>query len=164
MKTLLLLRHAKSDWSTPGQQDFDRPLNERGVKAARLVGEFIRKQGIRPGLIISSPAERARQTIALVMESAHLATELRYDERIYEASAEHLFAVISQVADSVSELLLVGHNPGMEELLLTLAGENRRMPTAALASISLDIEKWNKSEELHGRLEWLTKPKELSTD
>ncbi len=164
MKTLLLLRHAKSDWSTPGQQDFDRPLNERGVNAARLVGEFIREQRIRPGLIISSPAERTRQTIALVMESARLAAELRYDERIYEASAEHLFAVVSQVADSVNELLLVGHNPGMEELLLALAGENRHMPAAALASISLDIEKWNKSQEQSGRLEWLTKPKELSPD
>ncbi|MBA3766421.1 MAG: histidine phosphatase family protein [Acidobacteria bacterium] len=162
MKKLLLMRHAKSDWSTPGQQDFDRPLNERGVKSARLVGEYIRKHGIRPGLIISSPARRTRQTIALVMESAHLAAELRYDERIYEASAERLFAVVSQVEDSVNDLMLVGHNPGMSELLLALAGENRHMPTAALASLSLDIEKWNKFQEQRGRLEWLIKPKELS--
>lgn len=164
MKTLLLLRHAKSDWSTPGQQDFDRSLNERGVKAARLVGEYIRKHKIRPGLIISSPAERTRQTIALVMESAHLAAELRYDERIYEASAERLFAVISQVEESVHELLLVGHNPGMEDLLVALAGEVRHMPTAALASIALDMEKWSKCQEQSGRLQYLIKPKELATD
>ena len=164
MKTLLLLRHAKAGLPTPGQQDFDRSLNVRGVKAARLVGEFIRKHSIRPGLIISSPAERARQTIALVMESANLTAELRYDERIYEASAERLFAVVSQVEDSVNELLLVGHNPGMEELLLALAGESRHMPTAALASISLDMEKWSKCQDQSGRLECFIKPKELIID
>lgn len=162
MKTLLLLRHAKSSWQNLGQRDFDRPLNERGKKAAPLMGRFMRKEKVQPGLVISSPAERARQTAALVMESAKLKAELRYDERIYEASAVRLLEVISQVEDDTEVLLLVGHNPGLEELLRLLTGEAQHMPTAALARIVLAVEKWSEVRGQSGRLEWLLKPKELA--
>ena len=162
MKTLLLLRHAKSSWKDASLRDFDRPLNKRGLKAARLTGRFMRRQKMKPTLVLSSPAERARQTTALVLEASKLSIELRYDERIYEASARVLLEVVSQIEDAADIVLLVGHNPGMEELLESLTGEVRRMPTAALACIGLDLDKWSKVREQRGRCEWLVRPKELA--
>jgi phosphohistidine phosphatase len=161
MKTLLLLRHAKSSWKDTGQDDFDRPLNGRGLKAAPQMGKFLRKQKVQPDLVLSSPAERARQTTALVVEAAGLAAALRYDERIYEANVERLLEVVSQIEEGAQVVLLVGHNPGLEQLLEHLTGEQEALPTAALAQISLDIEKWSKVREHSGRLERLVKPKEL---
>ena len=161
MKTLLLLRHAKSSWDDPELQDFERPLNQRGRRAAPLIGRFMQQQAFVPNLILSSPAERARQTIALIVEAAHLEGELRYDERIYEASAESLLEVVAQAEDRFAVLLLVGHNPGLEDLLLLLSGETRRMPTAALAAIIFDTEKWSKVNEGKGHLKSLTTPKDL---
>ncbi|TMK23636.1 MAG: histidine phosphatase family protein, partial [Actinobacteria bacterium] len=110
MKRLLLMRHAKSSWAEGPLADFERPLNERGLKAAPLVGRFMRRQKLRPDLILCSPAERARQTAALVAEAAQFDAPLRYDERIYEAAPARLAEVVSQVEDAADELLLVGHN------------------------------------------------------
>lgn len=155
------MRHAKSSWGEASLADFERPLNERGLKAAPLVGRFMRRQKLRPELILSSPAERARQTAALVAEAARLDAPLRYDERIYEATPARLFEVVSQVEETIGELLLVGHNPGLEGLLEMLAGESRRMPTAALARVALDVERWNRVREGVGRVELFVKPKEL---
>jgi phosphohistidine phosphatase len=90
MKTLYLLRHAKSSWKDPSLQDFDRPLNGRGREAAPLVGRFIRKRKLRVDLILGSPAARARQTAALVKEAAGLSADLLFDERIYEADVAAL--------------------------------------------------------------------------
>ena len=156
------MRHAKSSWGEPSLADFERPLNERGLKAAPLVGRFMRRQRLRPDLILCSPAERARQTARLVAEAAGLNAPLRYDERIYEATPARLAEVISQVEDAADELLLVGHNPGLEGLLELLAGESRHMPTAALARVVLDLEKWSKLREGTGRVELFVRPKELA--
>jgi len=161
MKTLLLLRHAKSSWKNNGAGDFDRPLNQRGLKAAPVIGRLIRKRKLQPDLVISSPAERARQTIQLVLEAAGLKTELRYDERIYEASAARLFEIVSQIDDEAGVVMMVGHNPGFEELVEALTGETLSLPTAALACIELDIEKWSKVRAGANQLSWLVKPKEL---
>lgn len=164
MKILYLLRHAKSNWKEQGLQDFDRPLNGRGREAAPLVGRFIRDRKLRVDLLLSSPAERARQTAALIKEAAGLSADLLYDERIYEADAARLLEVVTQAADSADALLLVGHNPGMEELLKFLTGEERQMPTAALACVMMDVERWAKARARAGRLEWLVRPKELAED
>lgn len=164
MKTLYLLRHAKSNWKEPGLQDFDRPLNERGREAAPLVGRLIRKRKLRVDLLLSSPAARARQTADLVKESAGLSADLLNDERIYEADAVALLEVVTQAAESADTLMLVGHNPGMEELLTLLTGEEQHMPTAALACVALDVDQWGKARAGTGRLEWLVRPKELAED
>jgi phosphohistidine phosphatase len=161
MKRLFLLRHAKSSWSDARLADFDRPLNERGLRAAPLMGRYMRERQIRPDLILCSPAERARQTAALLAEAAGLPTPPRYDERIYEATAARLVEVVAQADEGAGSLLLVGHNPGLEELLELLTGETRRMPTAALACIELDADKWATLAQRSGRLEWQVKPKEL---
>ncbi len=161
MKTVHLLRHAKSSWKDPGQTDYERPLNERGQEAAPLIGRFIAEQNIRPDVIISSPATRARQTAELVVAAAKLDAEQRFDERINEADAQRLLDVVSQIDEAFGVALLVGHNPGMEDLLATLTGERHTMPTAALARIILDVEQWNEVREQTGRLDRLVRPKEL---
>ena len=161
MKALLLLRHAKSSWKDSEARDFDRPLNQRGLKAAPAIGRLIRKRKLQPDLVLSSPAERARQTTQLVIEAAGLKTELRYDERIYEASVARLMGIVSELDDEAGMVMLVGHNPGFEELLEVLTGEAHKMPTAALACLELNLEKWNKVRAGAGRLEWLVKAKEL---
>jgi phosphohistidine phosphatase len=164
MKKLLLLRHAKSSWDDAGLADFDRPLNGRGRKAAPLVGDLMRQRQLRPDLVIASPAARARETVALVLEASGMKTELRYDERIYEATAGQLLAVINGVENDKQEVMLVGHNPGFENFLEYLTGETLRVPTAALALIALDADRWNEAGARGGRLEWLVKPKELAKD
>jgi phosphohistidine phosphatase len=163
MKTLLLLRHAKSSWKDSDAKDFDRPLNQRGLKAAPAIGRLIRKRKLQPDLVLSSPAERARQTTQLMIEAAGLKTELRYDERIYEASVARLVGIVSELDDEAGMVMLVGHNPGFEELLEILTGEAHKFPTAALACIELNVEKWNKVRAEAGRLEWLVKAKELKS-
>jgi phosphohistidine phosphatase len=161
MRTLLLLRHAKSSWKDASLQDFDRPLNIRGKSAAKLVGRFIRRQKLKPDLVLSSPAMRARETIDSVLESSGRSPEVRYDERIYEAGPLRLLEVISQVEEQLQVVLLVGHNPGLEELLELLTGQRERLPTAALAKITIETDEWTKVGDKKGRLDWLAKPKEL---
>ena len=164
MKKLLLLRHAKSSWADSGIADFDRPLNERGLRAAPLMGRLMRERKLRPDLVICSPAERARQTATLVIKAAGLDAPLRFDERIYEATPARLAEIVSQIEDAAGEALLVGHNPGFEELVEKLTGEAGHMATATLALITLDIEKWNKLRDGCGRLEWIVKPKDVAVD
>lgn len=164
MKTLLLLRHAKSSWKDTSLRDFDRPLNNRGTEAAQLIGKYTHQKKIQADLTISSPAQRARQTAELVMKSARLKVELRFDERIYEASARRLLEVVSQIEDSANTVILVGHNPGFEALFEALTGEKRNLPTASLACIELGVEKWSKVRAGVGHLKWLATPRELKRD
>jgi phosphohistidine phosphatase len=165
MKTLLVLRHAKSSWKDSGLADFERPLNGRGKQACDLIGRYLRKKKPSPDLILCSTATRARETVRLVLEAARLVVEIRYDQRLYLASAERLEEIVSQIEEERANVMLVGHNPGMEELILRLTGVTESMPTAALAKIVLDPDKWNDvAGGRSGRLEWLVKPKELSKD
>ena len=167
MKTLHLLRHAKSSRKDTSLADFERPLNRRGRRAAALIGRFIKRKNVLPDLILSSPAIRARSTIEIVLESAQLKVELRYDERLYLASAADLLAIIRQFEEERDTVMLVGHNSGTEDLLHRLTGVQGVMPTAALAKIALDVEKWSEvAIKLSGGragLEWFIKPKELVT-
>ena len=161
MITLILLRHAKSSWKDASLQDFDRPLNKRGKGAAKLIGRFIRGQKLKPDLVLSSPAIRARETIDTVLQSSGRPLEVRYDERIYEASSLRLLEVISQVEENLKVVLLVGHNPGLEELLELLTDQCEQLPTAALAKVTMETDKWSKIGGKKGRLDWLVTPKEL---
>jgi phosphohistidine phosphatase len=161
MKTLFLLRHAKSSWQDAGQLDFERPLNERGVKAATLIGAFISKQNLQPDSILCSPAQRTRETLALVSKAAKLTTPPRFDERLYEAGVNTLLEIVSQIDEKADTVLLIGHNPGITELIFSLTGESRDVPTGTLACIALDTEKWSKTRANCGKLELFVKPKEL---
>jgi phosphohistidine phosphatase len=161
MKTLYLLRHAKSSWDNSNLDDFDRPLNDRGLKTAPLMGEMMREKNLLPELIVSSPAKRVRQTAELTKESAQIEREIEFDERIYAASTSELLKVASELNDESESIMLVGHNPGFENLVRVLTGKFETMPTAALAVIDLEIESWSGISPECGVLRELLRPKEL---
>ena len=163
MKTLFLLRHAKSSWKESDISDFDRPLNERGRRAAPFMGRLLSDRGLRPELIMSSPAKRARRTAKLFKEAGGFDAELTFDDRIYEASANTLLYVIGEVDDSLNSVMLVGHNPGMEGLIKVLTGDSEPMPTAAVAVIDLEIDEWKQIRPASGRVAVILRPREEMT-
>ena len=160
MKKLYILRHAKSSWGQPDLADFDRPLNDRGMIAAPFMGEIIAGRSYLPDLIISSPAKRASQTALIVKESSGANSEIKFDERIYEASPQALRQVVSELGDETHSAMIVGHNPGIEGFIKFLTGKIEPMPTAAFASISLTIEKWSDLSADCGDLQEIIRPKE----
>ena len=161
MKTLLLLRHAKSDWDDASLKDFDRPLAARGERDAPRMGKALRKRGPLPDLIISSPAARAKATIEAVAEAAKLDLEIRFDESVYGASSPELIKLVLGLPDKSSCAMLVGHNPGFEDLVGRLSGSHERMPTAALACIEFKVDHWSDVNDGEGKLVWLLTPKSL---
>ena len=160
MKTLFVLRHAKSSWDNFDLSDFERPLNKRGLKTAPLMGEMMYRKGFQPTLIISSPAKRAKQTAILIKETAQIRGEIRYDERIYEASPFQLLEVVSELSEKAESAMIVGHNPGLEGLVKILTGRMRTMPTATLAIIDLNVEKWSEAVADSGTLQKLIRPRD----
>ena len=162
MKTLLLLRHAKAENAAAGSSDINRALNERGKKEAQAIGTFIRKQNLTFELVLCSPAVRARETAELVLAAAEVTANVRYDQRMYEASPRQLLEVISEVEEDKSAVLLVGHNPGMEELLRALTGTGDPMATGTLAKIELNSDEWSRVTENVGGLEYVVRPDELA--
>lgn len=163
MKTLLLLRHAKSSRDDPTLRDFDRPLNDRGKNDAKLIGQYLGKKKIAVSVVVSSPAKRARRTAEIVLQAAGLTNEIMFDERIYEASPRQLLRVVSEIGSTNESALLVGHNPGFEDLLTSLTDRSGGMPTASLASIELDVNNWNDIAARCGELSWFITPKDLKS-
>jgi len=163
MRTLYLLRHAKSSWKDDSIPDFDRPLKKRGREAAEMVGKTLGGEKLSSAVLISSPAQRTRETTGILLKSSKLKLEILYDERIYDADLSRLITVIGEVSPEKTELILVGHNPGMEYLLEFLTGSGQRMPTAALAKITLETASWDSLERGDGTLEWLKTPEDLET-
>jgi phosphohistidine phosphatase len=161
MLTLYLLRHAKSSWDDASLPDFERPLSNRGRKACAVVGDLIHEKGIEFDLVLVSTAIRTRKTIELINERAKFRSEVRYDERIYEATVSQLLEVIAQVDNDRESVLLLGHNPGLEELLTLLTGEQVRVTTANFAKIKMEATKWSESLANKGTLEWIIRPKEI---
>jgi phosphohistidine phosphatase len=168
MRTLILLRHAKSNWGSGAAGDFARPLAKRGRMAAKKMGEWMRRHNIVPEYVISSPAVRARETAvrlrdALRMDAAHVL----YEERLYLADVDALLNVLRDCPQEAQSVMLVGHNPGLEELLTYLCGgdvpagtDGKLLPTAALAQIMLP-DNWQGLKRKSGRLIAVTRPKEL---
>ncbi len=164
MRTLYLLRHAKSSWKDVTLPDFDRPLKDRGRKAAKRIGKYLTREKLSDPLVLCSPAMRTRETAEIVLKHANLRVEVRYVEQIYEASLRDLVQVVSEIPDDKQVAIMIGHNPGFEELLAYLTGEGRRMPTAALAKIKFDVESWKDIKEDQGTLEWFVTPRELEEE
>lgn len=154
------MRHAKSSWAESDIADFDRPLNDRGLRNAPFMGRVMKENGYQPDVILSSPAERAKQTAILAKENAGIRGELRYDDRIYEASPQTLQHVLSELSDEFSSAMLVGHNPGVEGFIRFLTGTIEPMPTAALAVIELRINKWESVAASTGKLIKIIRPKD----
>ncbi len=162
MKTLLLLRHAKSSWENPSERDFARPLNARGLQDAPLMGSYLQAQDYQPDIILSSPATRARQTALLVREAAAFSAPVRYEATIYEAQLKDLLNLISALDEAYKLALIVGHNPGLTILLEHLTGCCEHLPTAAVAHIQLNQAHWRDIQAGGGQLLALVKPKQLS--
>lgn len=171
MKTreLLILRHAKSAWNTAAASDFDRPLAKRGRKDAPKVGRFLRKQGLVPDYVVSSPAERARQTVIAVCAEMDIGPdEIHWDSRIYHASSGSLLDVLNECPEGAQRVLIAGHNPGLEILLQNLCehevpmpGDYKLMPTAAVAHLEI-LSDWKSLEGRLARLLSLTRSRSLS--
>ena len=161
MKTLLLLRHAKSSWGDSSTPDFKRPLAPRGIHDAPRIGAALRQRGPLPELILSSPAVRATQTIEAVVKAAGLQIAPQFDQNIYGASTAELLDIIKHIPDTISCALLVGHNPTFAELVSRLTGTGHDMPTAALACLVFQIVSWTDVEDGGAKLEWLITPKLL---
>jgi phosphohistidine phosphatase len=169
MKTLTVMRHAKSSWGDAGLNDFDRPLNARGRKAAAEIGKELRHRGIRFDAVIASPAMRVRETLTDLASGYGADFDVRFDPRIYEAMVDHLLTIVREISEDVSAPLLVGHNPGLQNLVLELAREdsNRRhhleakFPTAAVAILHLPARHWQDVETSSAEIAGLILPKEL---
>lgn len=164
MKTLYLLRHAKSSWKDASMADFERPLKGRGREAAERMGRFLASKKVNISTLISSPSVRTRETVEILLQHARIQVEPLFDQRIYEASPATLAQVVSEIPAENKSAMLVGHNPGMEELLAFLTHESRHMPTCALARISLDGVSWKEVDRGTGKLEWFVVPKDLGDD
>lgn len=158
MKTLFLLRHAKSENLTPGLSDLDRKLNESGRKQAQTLGSFLKQQNLRPDLVLCSTAARARETTEIVLGSAELAPRVDYDQAIYESGPTVLLQLISKIDNSANTALMVGHNPGMEEFVRLLTEGEEHMSTCTLAEINFDIDEWNKVLAGKGTLVQIVRP------
>lgn len=168
MRYLTLLRHGKSDWGTGEENDFDRPLKERGRKDAPLLGRFLAGMGIVPDLVVSSPAARARQTAELLASAMGYSAELRWEPSIYAASAGELMSVLRHLPDAAGHALLVGHNPGFEDLIARLIGADvygmaagLRLPTGGIAHLTLSVDTWNEVQANSGQMIWLVNPRLL---
>jgi phosphohistidine phosphatase len=155
MKNLTLFRHAKTERDSATGRDFDRRLAERGERDAPRMGEEIRKLGLSYDLVLSSPAARAAETATLA------GLDPRFDQRIYDALAGELLAIVQQSEDPVERLMMVGHNPGFERLASRLLGQQLEMPTGSLVEIHLPIDNWSDAADGSGRLVRFLKPKEL---
>lgn len=161
MKTINLLRHAKSSWDNPDLADFDRPLNTRGLQDAPFMGSIIYENNFVPDLIVSSPAKRAKQTAILIKETVEINTPITYIDQIYEASPTTLLKVASEFSDTNTSVLLIGHNPGIEGFIRILTGEIHQIPTATFTKINLSIEKWSDITVNCGSVEVIIRPKDM---
>lgn len=167
-RTLILLRHGKSDWNTD-DDDFDRPLKKRGKNASAMVGEWLKRRKLSPDYVISSPATRALQTAEIACRAMGIKKKNIYRQKhIYLATAEELLHVLADCPVQAQRVMLVGHNPGLEELLfflvngnLTIPADGKIMPTATLAVMQMPDD-WQKLESGVAQLEFLVRPGEIS--
>ncbi len=171
MKTLALFRHAKSDWSDARARDFDRPLNERGQRGARAMGEFIKSSGHPFERMIASPAVRAAETVEEASKAWGCTFKVEWDRRIYLASSANLIDLLKELDGNPASVLMIGHNPGLEDLIFDLVPDDgssplrdiveQKFPTAAFAVLELDVDRWSDIADGCGRLVALKRPRDL---
>ena len=153
MKTVLLMRHAKSSWKYEDLKDIDRPLNKRGKKDAPYMGELLAKKKKMPELIFSSSAKRARQTAKAVAKEGSYDGDIQYFDSLYLAEPQAYLDVLQQTPDEVKRVLIVGHNPGLESLLQQISGRVETLSTGAVAFVDLPVKKWKDlGKEVEGSL------------
>ena len=168
MRSLWLLRHAKSSWDDPELPDHDRPLAPRGRSAASLMATHLEREGPRPRLVVCSSARRARETLAAVLPALGSDLTARVDPTLYTFSGARLLEAVLALPNGSDDVMLVGHNPAMQELASALAREGARLPalrekypTGALAGLELDVDVWVDAAPGCARLVTFVTPREL---
>jgi phosphohistidine phosphatase len=170
MRTLYLLRHAKSSWKEEGLSDRERPLAPRGIKAAGTMASHMRATGVHPALVLCSSARRTRETLDLVAAGFAGPFERSVEDELYGATADDLLSRLRQVPDATRSVMVIGHNPGLEDLATQLAGDGegpaldqlgRKFPTAALATFDLADTAWSEVGRGQAYLSGLTVPRTL---
>ncbi len=163
-----MLRHAKSSWKDRSLADRDRPLSGRGKRAAKAMARHLEAEGIRPDLVLCSPARRARETLERIEGAFGDQVQASFEEALYGASQAELLACLKVLPQEVGSVMLIGHNPGLEQLALVLASEGaglarmrEKYPTAALATIDLPAEDWRAIERGSGELVAYVRPRDL---
>lgn len=142
MKKLVIIRHAKSDWEDNTLDDFERPLNNRGLKNAPLMGKILKEKNLKPDLILSSPATRAICTAQAIAKEVGYEDEIMQNQYIYEAYVNTLQDIISYIHDDNNTVFLVGHNPGVSALAYMLSDLKESIPTCATVEIDFDTDSW----------------------
>lgn len=169
MKTLTLLRHAKSGWDDTVARDFDRPLNPKGHRAAQAVGRYMKAIGLNFDHVVASPAVRVTETLGEVEQSYGSELAPDWDQRVYLASVATLLDIVHDLPDAADRVLMVGHNPGLEELVLALIPDDDQLrddvevkfPTASLAEMRFEVERWADLKPGTGLLVRFTRPRDL---
>ena len=171
MKTITIFRHGKSGWDAPVSRDFDRPINERGVRGSKLMGTFAKREGLVFDAVYCSPAVRCVETLDAFWEGYGQIMHPNWDKRIYLASGTSLLDFLHDLDETGDHILMCGHNPGCEELSLMLTPEDRsnalreemeeKFPTASIAQISLAVNSWAEVAEGGGTLERFVRPRDL---
>ena len=174
MKTLTLFRHGKSGWDAPVSRDFDRPINERGIAGSRLMGEQAKALGLGFDEVISSPAVRCVETLDCFWEGYGEILHPNWNRSVYLASGPNLLDVLVSLDEEGDRILMCGHNPGIEELALILVPDTKgdalrdeleeKFPTASIAEISCDIDRWSDLKEGSGKLVRFIRPRDLNPD
>jgi phosphohistidine phosphatase len=174
LKTLGLFRHAKSDWHDARARDFDRPLNKRGRKGAAVMGKHIAEHGLKWERIIASPAVRVTQTIDIACQAANIKAAVRWDRRIYLASSATLLDLLREQEGDPASILMVGHNPGFEDVIFDLVPDDgssplrdiveEKFPTASYAVLEIDCDSWADLRENQARLVHLTRPRDRDAE
>jgi len=170
MRRLMLLRHAKSSWANPGQGDFERPLAPRGLKAAPRMARYMADHGLVPQSVICSPARRTRATLDLMLDILPPPAAVRLEEGLYEAGVDALLAAVRASDDAHGTLMIVGHNPTLQDSALLFANKTgselrrilrEKFPTGALAVIDFDTDHWRDAAPASGTLSVFVRPRDL---
>jgi phosphohistidine phosphatase len=168
VRTIVLLRHGKSSWSDPTLADLDRPLAPRGERSSKRIAKYMRRKGIRPALVLCSPSLRTRQTLEAIKPSLAKGCSVELVPELYAASEQELLERLRALPESASSVILIGHNPGLQELALALASRGtdlakleEKFPTAALATLVVESESWAALKHGDAELVEYVLPREL---
>jgi len=162
MKTLYLIRHAKSGWNQPDTMDFERALSKKGKKDLNTIGSYLALRGVQPDIILSSCALRAQQTTDILAKKIGFEGVRYYLKELYLTSIEEIKEIVMAQSNEIENIFLVGHNPQLHELANSILDEHlNKFPTLGIVSIKLDIEDWAEIEDVKGKLEFFIFPKQF---
>jgi phosphohistidine phosphatase len=162
MKTLLLMRHAKSSWKDTELADHERPLNKRGMKDALFMGDVLKEKELMPQKILGSTAVRVQETVNQLVKDCGYNGEIQFLDELYLAEPEVYLTVLRTLPESLERVMFIGHNPGLEGLLQVLSGRIESLPTSSVAYLNLPIQVWGEIDgKVEGELIEMLEPREL---